>query len=401
MDKRDEGVLRRTPEEVTPEEVAPWSRRDLLSRAGLAATAALLGCGHQPPTGKHQAPAYDVQGSRSLKAIGATHGLLTGCAVNTRALREDKPYADLVAGQSSILVAENAMKWQGLHPAPDTYTFDEADGLMAFAERHRIKLRGHNLCWHRSIPKWVTSLPAGQGSTALCEHIEHVAGRYSGRMHSWDVINEAIEPKDGRPDGLRNSPWLTLAGSDYIELAFKTARAADPTALLCYNDYGLESETEDGRRKRQAVLLLLHRLKTRGIPIDAIGIQAHLTAASPTAFGPGLMQFLHECRILDLQVFITELDVNDRHLPPDPATRDAAVADTYARFLDLILAEPAVMCLLTWGITDKYTWLNSEGARPDHLPERCLPFDAAYHPKPAFATIRSSIARRDKPVTRT
>jgi len=341
-----------------------------------------------------------VLGAHSLKAVGATHRLLAGCAVNASVLRTDKAYADLVAGQSSILVAENAMKWHVLHPAHETYDFDQADAIVAFAESKRIKVRGHNLCWHRSIPQWVTSLAAGQGRDVLTEHIEHVAGRYAGRMHSWDVVNEAIQIKDGRPDGLRLSPWLSLAGSDYIEVAFNAARTADPQALLCYNEYGLEPETEDGRRKRQATLMLLHRLKTRGVPVDAVGIQSHLTAGNTTEFGPGLMSFLREMRMMDLQVFLTELDVNDRRLPADVVTRDAAVAETYGRYLDMVLAEPAVTVMLTWGITDKYCWLNKEGARPDGQTERALPFDADYRAKGAFAAIRSSMERRVVPARR-
>jgi endo-1,4-beta-xylanase len=335
-----------------------------------------------------------VLGARSLKGVGATHGLLTGCAVNTQVLRTDKAYAELVAGQSSVLVAENAMKWHVLHPARGSYAFDEADGMIAFAEARRIKVRGHNLCWHRSIPAWVTGLGAGQGKAVLTEHIERVAGRYAGRMHSWDVVNEAIEVKDGRPDGLRLSPWLALAGPDYIEAAFNAARAADPQALLCYNEYGLEPETEDGRRKRQATLMLLERLKTRGVPVDAVGIQSHLTAGDADGFGAGLMDFLREMRAMELQVFMTEMDVNDRRLPADVALRDAAVAETYGRYLDMVLAEPAVTVVLTWGITDRYTWLNHEGARADGLAERALPFDVDYRPKGAFAALRSSIERR-------
>lgn len=388
MDKRDEDLRQRAPQ------IAEWSRRDVLTRGSLLAAATLTGCAHQPSAPHHQGPAYDVLGAHSLKAVASRHRLLTGCAVNVNVLRTDKSYADLIASQSSILVAENAMKWHILHPQRDTYDFDQADALISFAESHRIKVRGHNLCWHRSIPQWVTALPAGQGTSVLTGHIEHVAGRYAGRMHSWDVVNEAVEVKDGRPDGLRLSPWLTLAGPDYIEAAFTAARAADPQALLCYNEYGLEPETDDGRRKRQATLILLRRLKTRGVPIDAVGIQAHLSAGSLTGYGPGLMAFLAELRAMDLQVFLSELDVNDRHLAPGIPARDAAVADTYARFLDTVLAEPAVTVLITWGITDKYTWLNNEGARPDHLPERSLPFDAQYKPKPAFAAIRSAIERR-------
>lgn len=395
MDKRDEELLGRDPE------VGLWSRRELLARGGWLAAGAMTGCAHQASVGRRQGPGFDVLGPRSLKGVGATHHLLTGCAVNATALRNDKAYADLVAGQSSILVAENAMKWPALHPARESYTFDQADEIIAFAESRRIKVRGHNLCWHRSIPSWVTQLGAGQGRAALTEHIERVAGRYVGRMHSWDVVNEAIEVKDGRPDGLRLSPWLGLAGPDYIEAAFNAARAADPQALLCYNEYGLEAESEDGRRKRQAVLMLLRRLKTRGVPVDAVGIQSHMTAGNATAFGPGLMAFLRELRAMDLQVFLSELDVNDRQVASDAGARDAAVAETYGRYLDMVLAEPAVTAMLTWGITDKFSWLNEEDSRPDGLTERALPFDADYRPKAAFAAIRSSIERRSVALRKT
>ncbi len=373
------------------------SRRRFLQLAAGAASASLLG-GCRPPAGlpappPPPPPSQGIDGLDSLRFHAAQHHLLYGCAVTPHALTHDATYARLVAAQSSILVAENAMKWAPMRPTPTTYYFDDADAIVAFAEQHRIKVRGHNLAWHRQLPKWFEAeANSGNAQHLLTSHIEQVAGRYAGRMHSWDVVNEAIKVEDGRPDGLRNCPWLKLLGPDYIETAFRAARAADPQALLAYNDYGIENERPEDYRKRAAVLMLLRRLKTRNVPIDALGIQCHIGVGSE--YGAGLKSFMAEVRGLGLQIFLTELDVNDRKLPPDVEARDKAVAECYRSFLDLALGEPAVTVLLTWGITDRYTWLNGEDARPDHLPERCLPFDRDYKPKSAFFAIRDCFDRR-------
>ncbi len=362
------------------------SRRRLLALASQSAAvlathayASPLFHGH----GKNRSEAPDLTGSASLPARAAASGLLFGCAVAPALLDKDPAYAALVREQASIVVAENVMKWGPLRPTPTTYNFDPADALVAFAERNRMKIRGHNLCWHRQLPSWFATVATPANAKALLvAHIETVAGRYAGRMHSWDVVNEAIEPKDGRPDGLRLSPWLKLAGDDYIELAFHTARRADPQALLTYNDYGIENETPEAEAKRAAVLLLLRRLRARRVPIDAVGIQSHIAAAPNSqpdpryTYGPGLLRFLRDLRDLDLQVFLTEMDVNDRALPQAIPDRDRAVAETYQRYLATVLTDPAVKAVLTWGITDRYTWLNGEDARPDKLPERPLPFDS-------------------------
>jgi endo-1,4-beta-xylanase len=332
-------------------------------------------------------------GPGSLKEHAAARGFLFGCAVNTRALASDQAYANLVREQSNIIVAENAMKWGPLRPTMDTYKFDDADALVAFAERNKIKVRGHNLCWHRQLPAWFQAQATTTNARSLlASHIEQVAGRYAGRMHSWDVVNEAILPTDGRADGLRDSPWLRLIGDDYIELAFQTARNADPQALLTYNDYGMEGEGAASERKREDVLILLRRLKARHVPVDAVGIQSHITAGH--TYGPGLLRFMAEARGMDLQVFLTEMDVNDREWPADDNVRDAAVAEAYGGYLDQTLRDPSVRAVLTWGITDRWTWLNGENSRKDKLPERCLPFDAQGAPVKAFFAIRNSFDRR-------
>jgi endo-1,4-beta-xylanase len=198
---------------------------------------------------------------------------------------------------------------------------------------------------------------------------------------------------------MRNSVWLRLVGDDYIELAFRTARDADPQALLTYNDYGIEEETAEAESKRTAVIELLRRMVARRVPLDALGVQSHLAGAG-AKYGAGLMEFLGAVRELGLQIFVTEMDVNDRSLPADVTTRDAAVAATYRAYLEMVLREPAVRAVLTWGITDKHTWLNHEGARADGLAERALPFDAEMQAAPAFFAMRESFETRADAVSR-
>ncbi len=207
------------------------------------------------------------------------------------------------------------------------------------------------------------------------------------------MVNEAIWVKDGRVDGLRVSPWLELIGPDYIELAFRAAHQADPSALLTYNDYGIELDTPEQTDKRAQVLMLVRRLKARGVPIDAVGIQSHLTAGD-AAPGAGLISFVRELRHMGLQVLITELDIDDHKLSGSLAERDSAVAALYRDYLNIMLNEPNLTAVLTWGITDRYTWLTATKPRPDGKPQRPLPFDPDYHPAPAFFAMRDALEAR-------
>ncbi len=333
----------------------------------------------------------NVSGAASLRAHAQTRGILVGCAADPQRFATNPGYSTLIAEQCSILVGENAMKWGPLSPAPGKYDFREADALMNFAAKHRQKVRGHNLIWHDQLPGWfpgpINKMNALQ---AMMTHIRTEMRHFAGRIHSWDVVNEAIELKDGRPDGLRKSPWFELVGPDYVELAFRTARQADPKALLTYNDYGMEYEEE----KRAAVLALVHRMKAHGVPLDAIGFQSHLDA-NVTLAGRELQKFVRELAKLNLQVFVTELDVNDRKVAGTIQDRDAAVAKVYRDYLTTMLAERNVTAVLTWGITDRYTWLDGYSPkRADGKPLRPLPFDPDLHPTAAFYAERDAIDSR-------
>ncbi|WP_446742615.1 endo-1,4-beta-xylanase [Silvibacterium acidisoli] len=370
------------------------NRRRFLQVSAAAAACSLQGFAEK----KHKAAApslTDVTGERSLRAHAEARGLLVGCAVVPEHLDGETDYAATVAAQSNILVPENAMKWQALRPAADRFDFRAADEILMFAEGHGQKLRGHNLCWHEALPSWFEStVNADNARRFLTEHIQTVAGRYAGKLHSWDVVNEAIDIHSGRADGLRKSPWLEFLGPGYLEIAFQAAKQADPNALLTYNDYGIETDAPDQTEKRAQVLMLVRRLVARRVPIDAVGVQSHLAAGDKP--GAGLRDFVRELGRMGLQVFVTEMDVNEQKLEGSVAERDAGVAELYKDYLTMMLAEPNVTAVLTWGITDRYTWLNSDQKhlRPDGKPQRPLPFDSDYQPAPAYFAMRDALDSR-------
>lgn len=331
---------------------------------------------------------FRVTGETPLRDRAAAKGLLYGAAGLKSALSQDLNFASAFARECGILVAESAMKWDALRPDPERFNFTDGDWLAEFAQTHKMRLRGHTLVWHHALPPWFkATVTANNAEAMLRQHIQTVVSHYAGQMHSWDVVNEAIAPRDDRPDGLRNSPWLELLGSQYIDLAFRAAAAADPKALLVYNDYSLDYDTAEGTARRTATLNLLKRLKDQGTPVQALGIQAHLNRDQPRFNPEKLQAFLRSVADLDLKILITELDVTDKQLPRDIVARDRAVAVAYEDYLNAVLAEPAVIAVLTWGLSDRYTWLSSFDPRIDGAAVRPLPLDAQLQRKPAWAAM--------------
>ncbi|MGC1484286.1 MAG: endo-1,4-beta-xylanase [Candidatus Acidiferrum sp.] len=327
-----------------------------------------------------------------LRELAHSKGLYFGAAVSDSQLHRPE-FTALLLDQCSILVAENQMKWRATHPAQDRFDFTQADFFMDFAESHRLLARGHNLCWYEYNPAWLDSAITPQNAVSLLTtHIQTVAGRYKGRIHSWDVVNEAINPSHHNSNGMANSLWLQNIGEDYVELAFRAAAKADPSALLTYNDYDIETDAPAQQAKREAVLAMLHRLIKKGVPIQALGVQSHLRTNEGIPSWNGLNKFLLEIEKLNLQIFVTELDVDDSFMPAGISERDRQVAELYRSYLDNILRHNSVKAVLTWCLSDRDSWLQNFRPRKDALPQRPLPFDAQLNPKPAFFALRDSLA---------
>jgi endo-1,4-beta-xylanase len=331
----------------------------------------------------------------TLRGAAAARPLLVGAAadgsdVNPDPLTTDPPYAATLSTQYNMLEAENAMKWGGLHPnppgSPNEYNFSTADELVRFAQANGMSVRGHNLLWYAYNPPWLTSAySSAQLSTIMQNHITTVVTHYKGQVFAWDVVNEALADNGTLRDSIwYNQPGIGLTGSGYIEQAFRWAHAADPNALLFYNEYSIEDQycsngvsSGDGT-KFPGMYAMVADFVARGVPINGVGFQMHIGVnGCPTT--AVLANHIQKITALGLQVHITEMDVQ---IPDTSAASLQAQAQTYQRILNVCLQNAGCTAFQTWGFTDKHTWL------PTAFP---LPFDTNYQPKPAFTALLNTL----------
>ncbi len=330
----------------------------------------------------------DIEGS--LHEIALSKGLFYGSSTKSPALKKDLDFSRQVVHECGVIVPEGCLKWKALRPSANAFDFSRADFTYEFANKNNLLMRGHTLVWHKNLPNWVhETVDANNAEQIYHQHITAVAKRFSGKIHSWDVVNEAVTFRNGSSNYLRDSIWLDKLGPSYIETAFHLTRESDSNALLVYNDNGMDHAGYRYDKKREAVLNLLSDLKAKGAPIDALGIQGHLCFRDLEFDFSKLSQFLSDVSSLGIKILITELDVTDSKLFPNPDNRDKTVAAIYEDYLSCVLDEAAVIGLTTWGLSDRYTWLSEKRPRKDGLPVRPLPLDSELRPKLA----RNAIAR--------
>ena len=316
-----------------------------------------------------------------------------GTALNDKLLADDRAYMNHVREDCGMVTGETAFKWGELRPKADEWNWKPADAVMAFAARRSIQVRGHTLLWHEHNPQWLLDeLKPGTAERLLTSHIRTVTGHCRDRVVQWDVVNEVLEPKDSKAFGFRDTPWHRAMGPHFLETAFHTCAEADPLALRFINDYGLEYTWPEHEAKRQAMLALLTRMRAQGVPVQGLGFQAHLEAGVPDLDQTRLARFFADVASLGYQIVITELDVRDNRIAGDEAARDAAVASHARAFLDVVLGCPAVMGVLSWGLSDRRTWLNDEIPRDDKQPQRALPLDAELRRKPLWTALADAFA---------
>jgi endo-1,4-beta-xylanase len=315
--------------------------------------------------------------------------VLVSAAVRPSMLSE-AAYSATLARDFNMVEAEDAMKWWTVRREEGSFDFREGDAAVRFAQAHGMKVRGHCLVWDHNNPEWLTQghFTQAQMSQLLQEHIATVMKHYSGQVFAWDVVNEAMD-ENGR---FKNSPWynqpgigLAEKGSAYVEQGFRWAREADPLALLFYN----EAEAEGLNRKSDAIYVMVKDFKRRGVPIDGVGLQMHISDLDlDTA---AIAANIARLTALGVQVHITELDVS---LPVDAsgvARHDDLVrqAEVYREVVRACLQNPGCTAVQTWGFTDKYSWIgsHSHGTRG-----AALLFDRAYKPKPAYDAVLDEIS---------
>ncbi len=345
----------------------------------------------------HQTRKFTIIGKSSLKERAKAKGLIYGAfpqADHQDFMRDRQLQSHFIRECAMITVGHY---WITTRPSANTFDFSSTDYFTQFAIKNKMLVRGHPLVWHEALPKWLpATLNSRNAEKILTQHIQTIVRRYAGKMHSWDVVNEAVDMGDRRADGLKQTPWLKFLGVDYIDLAFRLAAKADPQAKLVYNDFGVEYDTPGDDGKREAILNLLQRLKSKGTPIYALGLQSHLIG-DLNSFNPyKFREFLKNVASLGLKIMITEMDVVDNKLPKDINKRDRIVAAAYEDYLSVALAEPAVISVVTWGLSDRYTWLAGFKPRADRAEVRPLPFDRNFKPKLAWNAIARAFDRAPK-----
>ncbi len=339
-----------------------------------------------------------TQAEQPLREIAGARGIRYGGTAMASQLLAGDSFTNLLIREVAALVPENEMKWLHMSTAPFQSDYRMADCLVDFAVTHGLLCRGHNLLWYWSVPKWFKELRDRETArTAMLQRVTDMVSRYRGKIDSWDVVNEPVNPAADRTDHLRADVFLSQIGPEYLGLAHIAARAADPEAHLVLNECGVEYDTPEMDRKRAAVLDLIENMRKRGIPIDALGVQGHLSVGRYPFSEQKLRDYLRQAAAMGLEIQITELDCTDELAPPDIPARDRMVADEYRRFLDVVLDEPAVKIVMTWGLSDRYSWIvrhenNPAERRPDGTAERPLPFDRDLHRKPAWYALAAAFA---------
>ncbi len=302
--------------------------------------------------------------------------------------------------QANFNLVTAPLKWTSLRPAPDRFDFTEADRQFADAKSYGFAIHGHNLCWNTSNPAWFdTVLNRQNARDYLAGHIATVAGRYRGKVDSWDVVNEPIATWNKRPDGLRTGPWLDLIGPEYLDLAFHTSAAADPSSLRTLNLNGCEDQTSAGEATRGASLALVKSLLKRGVPLQAVALEAHIDApwhANDAAY-INFIRALHDCGV---EVYVSELDVNDTAIRGTEAQVKAAVAQTYRDYLIDALSAIPLKRLIFWSMSDRFDWYGELAAtqprwrRPDGQPHHLGLTDENFAPNPAYYSVAAVLANR-------
>ncbi|GGT06205.1 beta-xylanase [Planobispora rosea] len=298
----------------------------------------------------------------TLAAAAQQSGRYFGTAIAAGRLG-DQTYTTIANREFDMITAENEMKIDATEPNRGQFNFSAGDRVYNWAVQNGKRVRGHTLAWHSQQPGWMQALSGSSLRQAMINHINGVMGHYRGKIYAWDVVNEAYA--DGNSGGRRDSN-LQRTGNDWIEVAFRTARAADPSAKLCYNDYNIDNWNW---AKTQGVYNMVRDFKQRGVPIDCVGLQSHFNSNSP--YNSNYRTTIQSFAALGVDVQITELDIQ------------GGSATTYANVVNDCLAVPRCTGITVWGVRDSDSWLGA-GASP-------LLFDGNGNKKAAYNSVLNAL----------
>ncbi len=341
-------------------------------------------------------PSRSCASPTPLKAAAAAGGLIYGAA-GGRELFADAAYRDLFLAEAALLTPENALKFDALQPREGRFEFAGADALVDWARGHGLLVRGHTLIWNDRNPPWLAALSRREVARAFDAHLDAVVPHFAGRLHAWDVVNEPFWLGRDHPGTFRPGPWFDALGPDYVARAFRRTAALDPRAKLVLNEAWTERADPVGLAVRRSLLRLVDRLQQAGVKLDAVGLQGHLFPGEPTD-DAGFVDFLHALAERRVDIILSEFDIDDESFPE--AGVDEAVAHRAGSFLRAALAVPAVTTVVSWGLSDRYSWWRDPSVMAAHGLTRLarpLPYDDLLRRKPMANAMAAAFRDRGVP----
>ena len=330
-----------------------------------------------------------------LNAHAKRAGMTFGSAIAGEGFGEPEARA-LYEAEVGLITTDIELKFAALRPSRDVFRFGPADAIVDWARAKRLMVRGHTLIWNEWNGDWINRCSAAEIARIFDEHIERTVSHFAGRIAIWDVINEPFWPDHGEPGGYRKGPWYDALGPGYIRRALERVRAIDPHVKLCINEAHCPLENSWGKGIRPCLSRLITELRHDGVPLDIVGLQAHVQPQWPHDHA-NFAAFLRELAGKAVDLHITEFDVNDVSFPDSVDERDLMVADFATDFLDAILPVPALKMLITWELADRLSFYEHDfiDKHPGavRLP-RVLPFDDVNQRKPLWTAIAAAFDKR-------
>jgi endo-1,4-beta-xylanase len=369
------------------------NRRDFL-HLGSCATGGILAAQRMRPFVSDKVYAAAM----GLKDYISSQGVLVGAALDHRWLGNPAMLARY-RQDCSIVTPIYEMKWGAIRPTPEHFDFSAGDALVADAQQNSWKVHGHTLISGADNGGWLKStINSSNARQYLEQYVKTVMSHYRGKLQSWDVVNEALAPWLKTPDLLYQGVWLNTLGPQYIDYAFFAAASADSSVRLIWNEHHLEHNTPAEIQCRKAALTLLKSLKSRGVPVQVLGIQSHLRADDPVG-GADFERFLQEVLSMGVEIYITELDVDDTRLQGSQAQRDNAVAAIYEKYLETVLRVAHAKVVIFWQLSDQNNWIdwdaktNPNHRRADGGQHRPAPLDSNLQNKPSYNAIIQALQK--------
>lgn len=325
---------------------------------------------------------------------------LFGAAVRPDQLSDETPLLAAIRG-CGLLVPEYHGQWSAVEWRRGNPWYGNYDAILDFADKHGQQVRGHSLIWEQMTPDWAREeMTSGKDWKTIERHFATLLPRYSGRIREWIVVNEMIDTEHG-DHGFRRTSFQRAYGNDYVRRALETARVLDPQATLMINDYSLLYDNPVDEARRNQMLRLVEGFRKSGTPLDMVGIQGHLELRKGRISQPRAARFMADLASMDVEVAITELDVLEDDLRRPIGERDRLVADAAQDLLDVVADQKAVGSVVTWGLSDKQSWLqdrlDATKAAQACTPVDCgkmnrgLPFDGEMRPKLMHAALQRTL----------